>query len=244
MGGRAGVLAAVVAAVLWIAPAALAAGERQTGSLVFTTSEPGAPTGSTLSMDWVNPDDPSAKPYAVSRFVVTYAPGTAIDTTAVPQCKATDAELELEGAAACPADSRLGGGTIVSDSGGSAGPFPRYIDNAVDQFNNQDEVVGVGQATNAPVIPGVTRTVTRTQISGTTYSTDFPAFPTGQPPDGYSALKSLRLAGQPYVLHGRAEMRTPRTCPPEGYWVNTVTLTYHDGVTQTVTSQSPCTPGT
>src|SRR3954451_12388017 len=240
MGGRAGALAAVAAAVLYLTPAALAAGERQTGSLGFTTSQPGAPTGSTLSMDWVNPDDPSAKPYAVSRFVVTYPAGTAIDTTAAPQCKASDAELELEGGAACPADTRVGGGTIVSDSGGSAGPFPRFIDNAVDQFNNQEEVVGVGQATNAPVIPGVTRTVTRTQISGTTYSTDFPAFPTGQPPDGYSALKTLRLSSQPYVLNGKAVLRTPSTCPPKGYWVNTVTLTYHDGVVQTVASRSPC----
>src|SRR5438128_1368193 len=83
---------------------------------------------------------------------------------------------------------------------------------AAGQFNNQDEVVGVGQATNAPVIPGVTRTVTRTQISGTTFSTDFPAFPTGQPPDGFSALKSMRLSGQPNVLNGKAVLRTPPTC--------------------------------
>src|SRR5437868_3611252 len=65
--------------------------DRQTASLAFTTTKPATPTGSRFDATWRNPDDPGnpdAKPPALQTLVVSYAPGTVIDTSALPQCKA------------------------------------------------------------------------------------------------------------------------------------------------------------
>jgi hypothetical protein len=217
---------------------------RQTASLTFTTATPGAPTGVNVAMDWTNPSDPSAKPYAVDKVVFRYAPGVAADYSVPAQCKASDAELEAQGAAACPAASRVAGGTVVTDSGASGGPFPRFVNVKADNFNNDHELIGVGDATNVPVIPGFTRTVTRSEIAPDgSFTTDFPDVPTGNPPDGYDALKSLRLSGPAIVRDGRAYLRAPATCPSTGFWTNSLTFIYHDGVQQTVDTHSPCHPG-
>ena len=103
------VLASLVLAALgWAGVAAAQASptDRQTASLTFSTVKPGAPTGSRFDVVWRNPDQPNnpdAKPPSVQTLVVSYAPGTIIDTSAVPQCTASDAELMLFGAGACPA---------------------------------------------------------------------------------------------------------------------------------------------
>jgi hypothetical protein len=224
-----------------VAPAAWADAPRQAASLKYTTTTPSAATGSVLSIDWVNPNDPNAKPYAIKTLIVQFAPGSTLDTSVPEQCKASDAQLEAEGAAACPPASQVASGTIVTDSGGNAGPFPRFIDVAATNFNNQGEVIGIGDATNAPIVPGVTRTVTRSQVTGNSFSTDFPAFRTGSPPDGFNALKSLRVTAAAIARDGRAYGRTPATCPASGSWTNKLTFVYQDGVTQTVLSDSPCT---
>src|SRR4051812_28208442 len=92
-----GVVLTAVAAPAW------ADAPRQTASLRFTTTTPGAATGSVLSIDWVNPSDPNAKPYAIKTLIVQFAPGGTLDTTVPEQCKASDAQLEAQGAGACPA---------------------------------------------------------------------------------------------------------------------------------------------
>jgi hypothetical protein len=232
------------AAALALIPATGAAEPpRQAATATFTTKTPGAPTGVDIAIDWTNPSNPAAKPYAVDKLVFRYAPGVAIDSSVPAQCKASDAELEAQGAAACPPTSRVAGGTIVTDSGASGGPFPRFVDVNVDNFNNQGELIGVGDATNVPVIPGFTRTVTRSPIVDGSSTTDFPDVPTGAPPDGYDALKSLRISGGPITQDDRAYLRAPTSCPPAGFWTNTLTFIYHDGVEQSVYSHSPCRPG-
>ena len=244
MGRRAVIIWATALGLPLVAAApTTAAAPRQTATLTFTTTRPGAPTGLSMAIDWTNPSDPSAKPYAVDKIVFRYAPGVTIDYAAPEQCKASDAQLEAQGAAACPAASRVGSGEIVTDSGASGGPFPRFVDVHADNFNNQDELIGVGDATNVPVIPGFTRTVTRSRIAGGSFTTDFPDVPTGSPPDGYDALKSLRLSGPAIVRGARAYLRTPSWCPRSRVWTNTLTFVYHDGVQQTVETDTPCRPG-
>src|SRR5215210_7149213 len=83
---------AALAASLSMTSAAGAA-PRQSGSIGFTTAVPGAPTGISAHFDFVNPDDPNAKPYSVSQMIVTGPAGTVTDTTVPPQCHATDAEI-------------------------------------------------------------------------------------------------------------------------------------------------------
>lgn len=203
--------------------------------MTFTATTPGAVTGSHFAFEFQNPEDPALKPHSVARFVVHLPAGAAADTSVPPRCTASDAELQAEGAAACPADTQVGSGLAVSDTGGG-GPFPRYSNNTISQFNGDHEVIGVGQNQDIPAL----RTVTRTKLNGTTASTDFPPFPGLPPPDPYTPLKSLTVDFSPYVRDGRAYARTPRTCPKSGYWTIRTDFTYRDGVTETVVSHSPC----
>jgi hypothetical protein len=78
---------------------------RQTYSERFTTDEPGAPTGRAYAIDWLNPDNPEGKPPSFSHLRVELAEGARFDTSAIPQCRASDAELMAAGASACPRDS-------------------------------------------------------------------------------------------------------------------------------------------
>jgi hypothetical protein len=226
------------------AAAQTSATDRQTASLVFTTTKPGAPSGSRFDVTWRNPDEPNnpdAKPPAVQTLVVSYAPGTIIDTSAVPQCKASDAELMLFGASACPAASQIGAGQFLTDQG-SPSPFPRFITYSAWLFNNAGEQVGFSQSTDPPMNPPV-RNTSRGKIDGATITTVLPTFPSGGPPDNpFTALKTMDISGGP-ISHGRsAYLRSPPSCPASGYWTNTSTFVYHDGVSQTVETHSPCRP--
>jgi hypothetical protein len=174
------------------------------------------------------------------RTVVTLPPGAVTDTSAPPQCKATNAQLEAQGAAACPPSTRVGGGEIVSDTGSTGAFPPRFVPTKVDLFNDADELIGVADATDQPVVPGVTRTVNRSPIQGTTTTADYPAFPGSPPPDNFSAIKTLHLSGAAIVHNGRPYLRTPPLCPSSGHWTTTITFIYFDGVSQTVEATSPC----
>lgn len=227
-------IGAVAAACLGGAAAADAATPRQVGGLTYTSTAPGAPTGTVLHLEFQNPEDPSLKPHAVARMVVHRAPGSVIDTTVPPQCRASDAELLARGPAACPPETQIGSAVMVSDTGGRD-PFPRYSRTNISNFNNQDEVIGVGVNESLPVTP-----FDRTKIEGERTTTNFPVFPGAPPPEPFMAIKTLHLEVPTYVRDGRTYNRTPPTCPAVGYWTIKLDFTYRDGVTETVESRSPC----
>jgi hypothetical protein len=217
------------------AAAAEAAVPRQVGSLTYTTTTPGAPTGLRLEFEFQNPADPTGKPHAVARMVVHRPPGGVIDTTVPEQCRASNAELMALGPDACPPESRIGAAVVIGDTG-SSGPLPRYTRTDITNFNNQDEIVSVGQNEDLPLV----RPVDRTRIEPDRTTTNFPAIPGWPPPDPYTAFKSYRFLFPAYVRDGRTYNRTPPTCPASGHWTMTLEFTYRDGVTETVESRSPC----
>ena len=237
---RAGV---VTLAILLVAGIAAGAGDaaggkpaRQSGRNVFTVSKRGAPTGTSFHVTFTNPENPKQKPHTVSRIVVRYPRGTTFDFRAAPQCHASDAELQSQGAAACPPSSKLGGGLAVSDTG-SSGPFPpRYTTSKISQFNGDHELIGVGENQDIPAI----KTVTHTKFKGTTASTDFPTFPGSGPPDPYTPLKSLKVDFPVRTKGRRASVRTPPRCPRSRHWTIVTAFTYVDGVTQKLVSHPPC----
>src|SRR2546423_4520029 len=116
-------LATAVALVAIGVGVASAAGQRQTGSNVFTATKPGAATGNSFHFEFKNPENPAQKPHTVNRIVVHSPAGTTYDFGVVPQCTASDAELQTMGDSACPADSKVGSGLAVSDTG-SCRPLP------------------------------------------------------------------------------------------------------------------------
>jgi hypothetical protein len=227
------IVTGLVIAATATAAAPASAGVRQSGVFRFTSTVPGSASGNVLDVRFRNPDDPALKPYAAARMVIHIPRGTVTDTTVPPQCHASDAEILALGAAACPANTRIGGGYALSDNGGGD---PRYSRTTINHFNNRDEVVGIGQNDDIPVI----RTIDRTKIEGNRTTSNFPLFPGAPPPEPYTPVKRLSFRFPKYVRRGRAYTRTPPRCPKAGYWLFRVEFTYRDGVTQSIASRSPC----
>lgn len=208
---------------------------RQTGTLTYTSKKPGASTGNRFHFDFQNPDDPSLKPYAVASMVIHSPAGSFVDTSVRPRCQASDAELIVQGPSGCPANTRVGGGFVISDTGGG-GPTPRFTRSTIDDFNGDHEIIGVGVNDDIPAI----KSVDHTKINGNRTSTVFPVFPGFPPPEPYTPFKTLHFEFAPFASGGHPYMRTPPTCPKRGYWTFKIDFTYHDGVTQTAVSRSPC----
>jgi hypothetical protein len=218
-----------------VATPAHAALPRQFGSFTNTATAPGAATGLVVDLKFRNPENPSQKPYTAKTMVVHAAAGGVIDTTVPPQCHASDAQLMLQGPSACPPDTKIGSGFSISDTGGG-GPLPRDSRATITNFNNQDEVIGVGVVDSLPAL----KPVDRTKIHGRDSTTNFPLFPGAPPPDPYTPFKQLHVVFPRYVRNGRAYMRTPPSCASVGYWTIVAEFTYVDGVKQSLESHSPC----
>ena len=228
----------LVASVLGVAGAAAGegAGDRQTFEASFTTSQPDSPTGLHEAIEYVNPSNRRAKPFAVRKVVLRLAPGADIDTSVPARCRASDAQLIAQGASACPRASRVGGGEVDLDSG-----FPgpgRIVRTDVLLFNSEEELILLLEEEQSGQ-----RTVSRADVRGRTFRTTVPPLP-GGPPDGFTAIKRVRLD-----IRSIAERRgpgvagyleTPSSCPARGAFVNEATFTYRDGVEQSERSASRC----
>jgi hypothetical protein len=238
---RAGLLALSVAIAGLAAPAGAPAqepGSRQTAELSFTATRPARPSGLVFTVDYVNPADPAAKPHSVQRVVQQLAQGSRIDTSVPPRCAASDAELILRGAEACPS-ARVGGGLVDLDTG-APGPL-RIINTEVTLLNADGQIILLFQETNTPAR---SRTPVRATVSGRTVDTDPPPLPGLPPPDPFLAVKTVRLTVDRIsrVRGGRrvGYVTTPRTCPRTRRWTNRTTFSYPDEVSQTVATASPC----
>jgi hypothetical protein len=237
MRGRRVLGGTVLAAMAMFGAQASAVSEapRQTYSETFTTDVPGAATGRTYAIDYLNPDDPDGKAHAFSHLHLELAAGARFDTSALPHCQASDAELIARGPDACPAETRVGSDETIVDTGFD-GPG-RHMTADFAFFNNRDELI---------LLPTVrengARVVVRARIGANTLDIENPMIP-GTPPDG-GAAKSQRGRFEPRstVRDGRQAnyLTTPPTCPASGHWVNRITWTYRDGVEQTAESRSPC----
>ena len=210
-------------------------GSRQTAKLSFTTTAPGKPSGLRASIDYVNPRDPSAKPPAVREVDITLARGARYDTRAPDLCTASDVELMLAGAAACPDGSRVGTGVVTVDTG-FPGPA-RFATADIDFLNNTNQEIYVNTVRGTPA-----RTILRATVNGRHNDVQAPMLP-GTPPDGGAidtvAVRVFRIARERDGVR-RSYVATPPSCPARGFWVNRIAFTYYDGVTQTVESHSPC----
>ena len=227
-----GAAVAVVAIAVFVGDvSAVSEPPRQTYSERFTTDVPGASTGRLYAIDFFDPDDPDAKPHAFRHLHVELAKGARFDTSAIPQCTASDAELMAAGPSACPAESRVATDETVIDTG-----FPgpgRYSTTDIEFFNNQDELVLVTTIRDLGA-----RVVLRAQVGENTIDLDVPMLP-GTPPDG-GAAKSQRGVWEARSSESGNFLTTPPTCPKSGFWVNRITWTYRDGTEQTAESRSPC----
>src|SRR4051812_13481152 len=86
-------------------------GPHETVDWNFSTGQPGAATGFSFSATYHAAGDPKGDPPYMRRMVFSPPPGMRMDTTALPQCAASDLELAVRGPDACPG-SKLGRGTV------------------------------------------------------------------------------------------------------------------------------------
>jgi hypothetical protein len=226
---------AIALGVLAAQAGAVSEPQRQTYRDVFTTDVPGASTGRTYEIHWVNPEDPEGKPPAFSHLHIELAEGARFDTSAVPYCESSDAELMASGASACPAASKVAYDETLLDSG-AEGPA-RYFTTDIEFLNNRDELIVL-----ATVRENGARVVLRGKVGENTIDLDVPMLP-GTPPDGAAAKRQLGWWDPHSSVRDGSQLNyltTPPTCPESGFWVNRATYTYRDGVEQTVASPSPC----
>ncbi len=225
---------AIAIAVALATAGSVYGGETSRGGfeLTLSTQESGAPTGLTFHVLYKNPDDPDAKPPAVTAAIFELPAGTRIDDSAVPQCTATDEEFRLSGRGACPPESQVGGGTLTAMTG-VPGADPVTAD--IVAYNGPRQLIEVVffQGTNS--VAGMDRLT----IEGDRLVAHPPATP-GGPPDGRTAVREVRLE---LPVRTGAEGRPYVSAPPDcltGTWTSQASYEFEDGGTTSITSESPC----
>jgi hypothetical protein len=212
----------------------------QTSSYTLDQQRPARPTGEHFQFDYVNPEDPEAKPPAVKEVVTILPKGARYDASVPGSCTASDVELMLQGAAACPEDSRVGGGVITVDTG-MPGPA-RIVTADTEFFNNAEDPEGEFIYLNTVRDTGA-RTVVRADVTKRRTITVAPMLP-GTPPDGGAIdtvdVEVLKISR---TIDGerRAYITTPPRCRKSRTWVAKVRFSYGDDYSQTVATPNGCT---
>jgi hypothetical protein len=233
-------LALLTALLGSVAVAPAADDSRQVASYVLTEQRPGVGTSERFAFDYVNPDDPEAKPPAVRQVTTVLPRGARFDSSVPALCTASDAELTAQGGAACPPASAIGGGVVTVDTGlpGDA----RIVTADVEFFNNTDEFIYVNTVRGTEA-----RTIIRAAVERDRTITNTGVLP-GAPPDGGSIDQvDLEVRNVSAKVDGVTHnyITTPKRCrgrKSDPHWTTRVHFTYADGVTQTVPTHTPCRP--
>jgi hypothetical protein len=234
---RAVLIVAVLAVSAGVAPAA--EGPYQTSEYTLTQKGIARPTAEHFQFDYVNPDDPDAKPPAVKKVVTILPRGARYDASVPGSCTASDEELMLQGAAACPEDSAVGGGVITVDSG-VPGPA-RFVTADTEFFNNAEDPEGEFIYLNTIRDTGA-RTVVRADVTRRRTITVAPMLP-GTPPDGGAIdTVDVDVAEVVRTIDGerRAYITTPSRCPRSRTWFARVRFAYDGDYSQTVATPNSC----
>jgi hypothetical protein len=216
------------------APAHAEPGRLADFGTALTSRWPGSPTGVRVHVLFHRAGDPNGKPAALRSAVIAAPSGIRFDSGAVSQCTATDAEIQLLGSNACPADSQLTVGSFSAMTGFGAPVDPLTGDDHV--FNGPNQLIEIITAPGMPLSPAFDRLT----ISGSTLTAHPPDAP-GGPPDGQTAVRSIDFAIPVRAGGGRSLITSPPICPPRGEWTSTGTFGFADGTADTVVSSTPCT---
>jgi hypothetical protein len=224
------------------AAAATGTGPRETIDQSFTTTRPGAPTGIDYTGVYHAAGNPKGNPPFMRRMVFYPPAGMHYDTRVPARCSAPDIELQALGPGACPAGSRLGGGTV---EGLILMPFNHgvvfdHYRHTIDVMNNANQQIILVKAEGYAVVRGQIRPDGSIDFP---LAACFPEPPTGCVDDYVIGLKTLsRLA--PYTKTSGGRVRsyatTPAKCPARGYWRSAVRFWWSDGSVDKVVTKEPC----
>jgi hypothetical protein len=229
---RAAATAAAAAAILGAAaPAHADNGRLADMDIRFLEQRPAMPSGLAVHILFHRENDPDAKPSPLRAAVVRLPDGTVIDTTALPECTASDDELRALGSEACPDDTRLTVGAFGAMTGFPNDPFIGDLH----IFNGPRQIIEVVTVPGGPASPGFDRLT----IEGSTL-TAHPPRAAGAPPDNEASVRSLDYELPVRTADAKSFLTTPPACPRSGEWTSTGTFGFADGTTETVESRTPC----
>ena len=202
-----------------------------TFALTYSAQAPNSPSGLDVSASWSDPGAPNAVPKAVTKIKFAGHPGLRFDTSALPQCKASDEDIANLALRACPRATKLGTvkgqGLIVTGN---------RFDTVATLFNGRREIIVVVMlATENRLI-----TYFRDDVKRSSVTVNFKI------PGGVALTKFDAHLPRHYRKRGgkrRAYVRTPPVCPPSGVWTTTATFTFRDGSSQQLAAATPCKQG-
>ncbi len=233
-GKRSAVAAAAIACIATTSGDAVAQQARVDYRDVFTTQQPGAPSGRMLRNDYFHASGPEAKSPALKHLRIELPPGARFDTGAVQACTASDAEIAATRGGACPDDSALGTEVYIVDTG-----FPepnRFVTVDIQFFNERGGIIVFTEDRSAG-----SRLVNHGKVTERTYDLDYPPLP-GTPPEG-GTNRSEDATFAAATGPGGAYLTTPPSCPAQGFWTFRATFTYVNGEEHVRESRSPCAAG-
>jgi hypothetical protein len=197
-----------------------------TFEMTYSKTKPAASAGIDTHMTWSDPGEPGGKPKRVTKIKLLFNPGTRINTAALRRCRASNAAILRQGAAACPKRSLVGSATSELTTGTGA-----PAETKIGLFNAKRQIIVWVS------VSGRTLAVYRDDVKGSNVTVNL-ALPSSL------ALLDLRVKVKAHSKgHGkkrRIYFRTPPACPPSGQWTTGVEFTYADGSSQQLSAPTPC----
>jgi|GEM_PF-5044821 len=184
-----------------------------------------------LYKDPQHPNDPNATPPALTSVTIKAPLGTVLDGRAVPACRASDRQLMLEGKAACPAGSVIGGGTASVIVGFSPLASTYHLDATLINYGQGIVELFTDPTTGRPVADD------RSQFESANTMVLHPAVTPGVSEREFSfTYDAVRGPA------GKAFITTPPTCPTSRRWTSTLDYTVSGGGSYAVTTTTACVP--
>jgi len=218
-----------------LAAAAVAIASQQFASTfagTYTAHTPKTSSGLDALATWADPAEPSGKPKEVDKIRVGFAPGTKLDTRALPTCNASAEDIANLAVRACPKRTKLGEVRGQGVYAGSTAPFNTYAT----LFNAKRQIIVVVTLDNAK---GRLLTDFRDDVERSAITVNLKI---GK---GISLVR-FQAHVPPHVRKQGKKRRvyftTPPTCPAAGAWTTTVTFSYRDGSSDSHTASTPCQP--
>ncbi len=196
----------------------------------YTAQTPSTSSGLEALSTWSDAGEPGGKPKEVQRIKVIFAPGTKLDTRALPVCKASAEDVANLAVRACPARTKLGEVRGQGVYAGSGAPFNTFAT----LFNAKRQIIVVVTLDNAK---GRLLTNFRDDVKRSSITINLKV---GK---GISLVR-FQARVPPHVRKRGKKRRvyftTPPSCPASGVWTTTVVFTYRDGSTEQRSAPSPC----
>jgi hypothetical protein len=196
----------------------------------YTAQTPSTSSGLDALATWTDPAEPSGKPKEVQKIKVLFAPGTKLDTRALPACKATAEDVAILAVRACPAKTKLGEVRGQGVYAGSTAPFNTFAT----LFNAKRQIIVVVTLDNAK---GRLLTNFRDDVERSAITINLKV---GK---GISLVR-FHARVPPHVRKRGKKRRTyfttPPSCPPSGAWTTNVIFSYRDGSSDQHSAPSPC----